>query len=129
MRYLIDTSSLSRAIWDDSFELRRVVWDLGIDQIVVSVITIFEIEYGLTRRNVRNARAVTEFLGYFGTIDFGPRDAVAAGKLRSRMEARGRQIGVMDTLIAAQALVRDLTVITHNMREFARIDDLRLLEL
>jgi tRNA(fMet)-specific endonuclease VapC len=129
MRYLIDTSSLSRAIWDDSFALRRVVWDLGIDQIVVSVITIFEIEYGLTRRNIRNARAVREFLGYFGAVDLSPRDAVAAGTLRSRMEARGRQMGVMDTLIAAQALVRDLTVITHNMREFSRIDELRVLEL
>jgi len=35
----------------------------------------------------------------------------------------------MDTRIAAQALVRGLTVITHNTREFARVDELRVLEL
>jgi hypothetical protein len=52
MRYLIDTSSLSRAIRDDSSRLRRVVLHLGIDQIVVSVMSLFEIEYGLQRRRI-----------------------------------------------------------------------------
>ncbi len=129
MRYLIDTSSVSRAIRDDTAMVRHAVWSLGIDQIVVSVMTIVEIEYGLTRRMLRNASFVREFLSRFNAIEFDARDAVFAGQLRSTMERSGQQIGLTDTLIAAQALARDLTVITHNAREFARVSELRVLEL
>jgi tRNA(fMet)-specific endonuclease VapC len=129
MRYLIDTSSVSRAIRDDTARLRQVVWNLGIGQVGVSVMTVVEIEYGLTRRRLKNADVVREFLAHFDAIDFDSRDAVAAGRLRSTMEASGQQIGLADTLIAAQALVRNLTIITHNAREFGRVSELRVLEL
>jgi tRNA(fMet)-specific endonuclease VapC len=129
MRYLIDTSSLSRAIWNDSSRLRGAVRDLGIDQIVVSVMTIVEIEYGLTRRKIVRANAVREFLDHFDALPFEAVDAREAGILRSRMESSGRPIGFIDTLIAAQALVRNLTVVTHNTGEFARVGELRVLQL
>ncbi len=129
MRYLIDTSSVSRAIRDDTAMIQHAVLSLGIDQIVVSVMTIVEIEYGLARRTHRNARLVREFLGHFDPIGFDARDAAIAGRLRSTMEGIGQQIGLMDTLIAAQALARDLTVITHNAREFARVSEIRVLEI
>jgi tRNA(fMet)-specific endonuclease VapC len=45
------------------------------------------------------------------------------------METNGRPIGIIDTLIAAQALVRNLTLVTHNAGEFARVAGLRVLEL
>ena len=35
----------------------------------------------------------------------------------------------MDTLIAAQALARQLILITHDTRDFARIPRLRVLEI
>ncbi|HTK98145.1 MAG TPA: PIN domain-containing protein [Pseudomonadales bacterium] len=48
---------------------------------------------------------------------------------RARMEVTGKPIGLMDTLIAAQALGRQLTLITHDTRDFARIPRLRVLEI
>jgi tRNA(fMet)-specific endonuclease VapC len=129
MRYLIDTSSLSRAIWDDSFRLRRAVLDLGIEQIVVSVMTIVEIEYGLSRRGIARANTIRAFLAHFDALPFDAVDALEAGVLRSRMETDGRPIGIIDTFIAAQALVRNLTLVTHNAAEFARVGGLRVIEL
>ena len=129
MRYLIDTSSLSRAIRDDSLRLRRAVRDLGLEQIAVSVMTLVEIEYGLTRRKAARASAIREFLAHFDALPFEPVDARAAGVLRSKMEADGRSIGLIDTFIAAQALVRNLTVVTHNVAEFSRVGGLRVIEL
>ena len=40
------------------------------------------------------------------------------------LAATGTPIGPYDTLIAGQALARDLTVITHNIREFTRVPSL-----
>ena len=129
MRYLIDTSSLSRAIRDDSSRLRRIVFQLGIDQIVVSVMTLLEIEYGLRRRRVARAAAIRALLAQFQSIDFDRTDANTAGALRARLDAAGNPIGIIDTMLAAQALARGLIVITHNAKDFARIDELRVLEL
>ena len=45
--------------------------------------------------------------------------------IRDRLEARGETIGGNDYLIAAIALVHDLTVVTNNS-EFRRVDGLRV---
>ena len=129
MRYLIDTRSLSRAIRDDSSLLSRIVWHLGIDQIVVSVMTLLEIEYGLQRRRNAAASRVRDFVAQFQSIDFDHGDASTAGALRARMEAAGHPIGLIDTMLAAQALARRLTVITDNAKDFERVAELRVVEM
>lgn len=126
MRYLIDTSSIGRAIDDDTLRLRRAISNLGIDQIGASVMTIVEIEYGLARHRVRRARVVRELLGWFRPVEFGEADAATAGSLRAQLEAVGTPIGLMDTMIAAQALTRGLIVITHDTADFARVPRLRV---
>jgi tRNA(fMet)-specific endonuclease VapC len=46
--------------------------------------------------------------------------------VRAKLERRGTPIGPLDTLIAAQALARKLTLVTNNKREFGRVDGLRV---
>lgn len=56
-----------------------------------------------------------------------PFDADAAyqyGELRAELKRRGTPIGDADTRIASIALVRDLTVITSNVRHFQRVPGL-----
>jgi hypothetical protein len=43
-----------------------------------------------------------------------------------RLAAAGTPIGAYDVLIAGQALVRALTLVTHNTGEFQRVPGLRL---
>jgi tRNA(fMet)-specific endonuclease VapC len=45
-------------------------------------------------------------------------------RLRARMESKGQLIGPLDLLIAAQALSRDLVLVTDNLREFRRVPGL-----
>ena len=45
--------------------------------------------------------------------------AEAWGDLSARMQTAGRRIGAQDGLIAATALVHDLTLWTRNTRDFA----------
>ncbi len=46
--------------------------------------------------------------------------------LRVFLERRGQVIGANDMLIAAHALSLDAVLVTDNVREFARIPDLKL---
>lgn len=47
-------------------------------------------------------------------------------RVRARLLARGERIGAHDLIIAATALCRGLGVMTHNTREFARVEGLVL---
>jgi tRNA(fMet)-specific endonuclease VapC len=78
-----------------------------------------------SRRVDENLRAVDEFLGVATPIDFTREDARVAGRIDAVLSAQGARIGPFDTLIAAQALVRGLILVTHNMREFGRVEGLR----
>lgn len=47
-----------------------------------------------------------------------------AGMLRAELETAGRPIGAYDLLIAGQALRHNLTLVTANVREFSRVQNL-----
>ena len=59
-------------------------------------------------------------------LDFGVSEAVVAGDILAHLARRGELIGVEDVLIGATALVREYTVVTGNVRHFARIPALQV---
>lgn len=58
-------------------------------------------------------------------LPFDRDSARCAARIRWRLERMGRPVGPYDLLIAALALTLDVTLITHNTREFGRIEGLR----
>ncbi len=68
------------------------------------------------------------FLSSFAFLPFGADDAVAFGTIRAGLEAAGTPIGSFDTMIAAQGVAGNLTVVTHNTREFSRVPCLKLVD-
>ena len=44
------------------------------------------------------------------------------------LEAKGKTIGPLDTLIAAHALALDITLVTNNTKEFRRVAGLRIVD-
>jgi tRNA(fMet)-specific endonuclease VapC len=62
----------------------------------------------------------------FAVLDFDREDARAAGEIRARLEIAGTPIGAYDILIAGQALSRGFILITRNVREFERVEGLKL---
>lgn len=49
-----------------------------------------------------------------------------AGEIKANLAALGTPIGPYDLLIAAIAIVNDLTLVTHNIKEFERVSELRV---
>jgi tRNA(fMet)-specific endonuclease VapC len=92
----------------------------------LSVIVLHELFFGAYkgRRVAANLDAIADL--NFDVLDFDKEDARRAGEIRASLAATGRPIGPYDILIAGQALARDLTLITHNTREFSRVQGLRL---
>ena len=94
--------------------------------VAISVIVLQELIYGAhkSQRVVHNLQKIGQL--QFPVLDFTPLDAETAGRIRAELAAIGRPIGPYDALIAAQALTRNLTLATHNTREFIRVPGLQV---
>jgi tRNA(fMet)-specific endonuclease VapC len=66
------------------------------------------------------------FFAPFASLAFDDVCADHCGRLRSELAAAGTPIGPNDLLIAATALAHELTLVTHNVREFSRVANLRV---
>ena len=91
------------------------------------MITVAELQYGVMKSAAKekNALALEGFLLPLEIMAFDQDSALVYGKIRTHLERQGTPIGGMDMLIAAQAIAQGLTLITHNLKEFQRIPDLR----
>ena len=129
MKYLLDTNVCIALINDSSEKVRRryVLAEREQASIAISTIALHELYYGVAKSEhaARNTRALAEFLHRdIALLDFNSEDARAASEIRAELERKGKRIGEYDTLIAGQALARNMVLVTANTREFARVKGL-----
>jgi tRNA(fMet)-specific endonuclease VapC len=129
MGYLLDTNACIALINGSSEPVRkrfsRAV-EAG-EEMWVPAVSVFELWYGAAKsmQMDANMRRVKLFLeGPVRALEFGEEDARYAGEIRNALERMGRPIGAYDVLIAGQALSRKLTLVTANVKEFARVKGL-----
>lgn len=128
MKYLLDTNVLSDFARGEQAVMARLRQEAP-SQLSVSVITEMEIEYGLAR-NPNLAPRVRDvmrtLLNTISVVPFEREDARVAAQLRASLNSQGTPIGAYDVLLAACALRRGLKIVTHDIREFARVGGLGL---
>ena len=85
-------------------------------------------EYGIEKSDAKekNRISLIELLSIFTIIPFDDRDAAEYGRIRADLERKGRVIGEIDMLLAAQSRCKKLIFVTNNVREFSRVQNLRL---
>jgi predicted nucleic acid-binding protein len=132
LSYLLDTNVLSEPLRSQpSPVVVRWLEELDEDRAYVSVITLAEMRRGALllasgRRRETLMKWVDEDLRSRFVGRIAPVDAEVADCWSEVMAARrskGQGLGVMDGFIAATALVRGLTVVTRNVRDFAFLGD------
>jgi tRNA(fMet)-specific endonuclease VapC len=127
MTYLLDTNICIYALKQNQTVLTRLLAERPID-IGLSVITEAELRTGAAKSTsaAKTTRLLDNFLRPLVVVEFTSADAAAYASVRAKLEHTGTPIGPLDTLIAAQAVARKLTLVSNNEREFMRIAGLRL---
>lgn len=127
MRYLLDTNTCIYIIKRSPEQVMLRFKRLRVGDVGVSAITVCELQYGVSNSSQpeRNQRALTEFLGPLEVLDFPAAASTTYGEIRARLQRSGKPIGSYDLLLAAHALHDNLILVTNNIREFARVPDLR----
>jgi len=128
MNYLLDTNICIYIIRKTPAGVLKQVQSKQPGEIAISTITLAELEYGIARSKYadRNRVALMEFVLPFTILDFDQRASAEYGPIRSMLEAKGKPIGPMDLLLAAQAKSHSLILVTNNEREFKRVQGLRV---
>jgi tRNA(fMet)-specific endonuclease VapC len=96
-------------------------------EVGISSIAASELAYGVAKSgSVKNRKALDMFLAPLEILPFDSQCLWFYADLRASLEKQGLAIGPMDTLIAAQALSIDGTLVTNNIKEFMRVPKLKL---
>jgi predicted nucleic acid-binding protein len=123
LRHLVDANVLSEATKPEP-DARVVEWLRRNERsIVVDPIILGEVRYGilLLPRSARRAELERWFEQGVARIECMPFDAEVGqrwAQLLADLRRRGRPMSVKDSLIAANALAHDATVVTLNRRDF-----------
>lgn len=127
MRFLLDTDTCIYGIKKHAavIEAMNVV---DPDDLAISVVTEAELRTGAAKSSspIKSLHVMEIFLQPLTILDFTSQDTTVYAHLRAKLERAGTPIGPYDTIIAAQALAHDLTLVTNNEREFRRVPGLRI---
>ncbi len=122
--YLLDTNICSALIGEDErIEKKLAVIDnhlLYINWVIAS-----ELRYGAVKRGSKKLTTrVDEMLSMFTILQPNKSIIESYAKVRHQLTSEGRKIGSNDLWIASHAVAEGLIVVTNNVREFSRVDNL-----
>ena len=97
-------------------------------QLCISSITLAELMHGVEKstRPDHNLRQVEDFTSRLTVLEYGNKAASHYGDIRAVLEGKGTPVGVNDLHIAGHARSEGLTLVTNNLKEFKRVEALRL---
>lgn len=97
-------------------------------QLCISSITLAELMHGVEKsaQPDHNLRQVEDFVSRLMVLEYGSKAAAHYGDIRAVLERKGKVIGVNDLHIAGHARSEGLTLVTNNVKEFKRVEGLRL---
>ena len=119
-RYMLDTNMCVYLMKNQPEEVARRFAQCYVGDVVMSAITYAELAYGVAaaadpKRERRNLAALIEDIP---VVPFDSGAATAYGPIR--LETRDSKRDHLDKLIAAHSVALGVTLVTNNLRDFAK---------
>jgi len=129
-RYMLDTNVVSHIMQGRDASLLQRLTAVPVGNVVISSVTLAELEYGLHRRGQppRLRHALNQFLLRVDVLPWDEQVARCYGELCAKLEAQGINFSDMDMMIAAHAVSVAATLVSRD-RAFAHIADQLPLEV
>jgi tRNA(fMet)-specific endonuclease VapC len=127
MSFLLDTDTCSAHLKRPSGLMHRFVQHSG--GLYIPTIVLGELyawAYHRTNPAPVVQRIENDLLPDVTVLEFDLDSAKAFGRVRGQLLQQGISVSRVDLMIAAVALVRDLTLVTHNTADYRHFSGLRL---
>ena len=127
LKYLLDTDICIYIIKRKPVHIKRL-FNAHIGQLAISSVTWGELISGAEKSQQveRNLYDIEGFGARLDVLDFGAEAARQFGQIKASLELAGNSIGPYDLMIAGHARSLGLILVTNNIREFKRVEGLRL---
>ena len=127
LKYMLDTNIVIYVIKRKPIEVLET-FNRHADQMAISSITLAELLHGAEKSEQveRNMRKVEDFVSRLTLLDYTLNAAAHYGDIRANLEKKGKTIGVNDLHIAGHARSEGLVLVSNNLREFERVEGLRV---
>ena len=124
--YLLDTNILSAVMRGEPRSLLNRMATMAPSRLHLSCIVLAELSAGaeMGTRKAATLAALADMTAEMTVLPFDAGSARAYASVRAALQRKGKVIGPMDMLIAAQALSAGLVLVTDNLREFKRVPGL-----
>ena len=128
MIYMLDTNICIFAIRHKPPHVLEKIRQCSGDGLCISSITLSELEYGVAKssRKEQNMLSLLQLMAVLKVLPYDDAAAEEYGRIRAELERTSKQIGPLDTLIAAHAKAEGLTLVTNNLGEFSRVPGLKV---
>ncbi len=115
-RYMLDTNVVSHIMQGRDATLLARLTQLPVGQVVMSSVTLAELEYGLQRKGqpVRLRNTLTQVLLRMDVLPWDEAVATCYGELCASLEAQGINLSDFDMMIAAHAVALDVTLVSRD---------------
>ncbi|MFN6180624.1 MAG: type II toxin-antitoxin system VapC family toxin [Dolichospermum sp.] len=93
----------------------------------ISIITYYEIVSGLKHRDAqKQLTSFQEFVSYNTVLPLSTSSATISADIYANLRNKGTPIDDIDILIAGIAIANDLIIVTNNIRDFGKIENLEI---
>lgn len=127
LKYMLDTNIVIYVIKRRPIEVLSYFNRYG-NQMCVSSITVAELYYGAEKsaNPQHNLKVIEDFLSRLVVLPYEFKAATHFGDIKAHLAKSGKLIGENDVHIAGHCRSEGLILVTNNIREFERVDGLRL---
>ncbi len=96
--------------------------------LATTFVNIFELYFGAfkTRSQLKSVKAVDELMSRLTILNLSLASVRLAGNVQAKLAEKGNLIGFRDLLIGTVAVVNTMSVKTNNVKDFSRIEGLKL---
>jgi tRNA(fMet)-specific endonuclease VapC len=126
MKYLLDTNVCITFFSQRNSRLDQRLAMVATQAKAICSVVKAELFYGAykSQNHQANLARMNAFANHLVSLPFDDAAAQIYGELRAELERKGTPIGHHDLQIAAISLAYNLTLVTHNTREFSRVPNL-----
>ena len=124
---ILDTTVIIDILREDSKAVDKIKEiQKSTDAILTTSITVFELWQGLEIKDSKKKEKILTVLQSIGLLSFDFNSAKEAGNIYRELRKKGITIDAEDTMIAGIAKIHNETLLTRNVKDFRRIENLEV---
>lgn len=127
MTFILDTDTTIYWLKGDE-NIERKIMETGLPNVKITILTCCELYYGAykSQKVQKNLKTIGELKQKINVIHTSEEVDKNFGKIKATLESCGTPLDDSDMLIAGIVISNKATLVTNNIRHFARIEGLRV---